>query len=677
MHARTAQSVGRASGRGFTLTELIVAIGAVLLVSYGVGQIFSSVGQLTSYGRASAEIDAMARQIEQRLREDFEGFARMKPEDTFMAIRMREIGDYSRDADSTDAFERPIYLTPEDLEADQREGLQPYEIVNLGSADEIRSKAVTRRLDEILFFARAPEGRPFVSQQIDPSRTGGVVTAPVARIYWGHALRPQLDANFDPENSASGYPERQWTPDGDFGMPANPTELYSPGEAPDAPPFIPRGRNRYAGEWILARQPMLMFGGLAAGHPTNLGDPIGPFPIGVNREFAPFINDLETLRRYTLRGATNALQLNPPGGHPIFDDTGWPDPRLITWGRVDICAQDERDVRRWFEGQAWYDSTLNPPMAIPSPASPFSTGFDSTIDFLVGDNGWLDEPNGPTWMRTVIRDAGSPEAVLYENLRGLRSAIAGAFTRLLADDLLTRPNRMPQNTDRIQSEDNSMDFHAILSSRCSNFEIAWSDGRRAVVDINYDQDADDTDEIKAGDLIWFDGSPALPPVTANSPLPTFERRNRFEDWRQFEIAEGGDPLTTGSFEYTAQRPRVEVPGGIFNMGDDYDSPTVWGDNILMVHALNNDPTGIPPGTYSTAITGGERDAGSPTGIDREPNEMLNIWGFRLPTADGGYGAPWVKPAFIRVRITLHDDQFRIPGGKSYEFIFSLRPESSL
>ncbi len=663
---------------GFTLVELIVAIGAVLLVSLGVGQIFAAVGRLTSFGKASAEIDTNARLLEQKLREDFDGFRRMAPEDTFLAIRMREIGDFSRDGDSIDAGERPVYLTPEDQQEDQRNGLLPYEILSAGGANEIRSRAVTSRLDEIVFLARAPEGRPYASQQIDLDPGAGPVTTHVARMYWGHALRPRLDDSFDP-NDPTDPPLRQYTPDGDFGMPADPTELFTPGD-PDTQPFIPRGRNRYAGEWMLARQPLLLYGGLAAGHASGTANPSEPFPIGVNREFAPYINDLETLRRYKTRGSSGAgqdLRLNPPGDLPILWDSAWPDPKPISWGRVDICAQDERDVRRWFERQAFYDSTINPPMPLPASAGAFSAGFDSVYDFLTTDNGWAFAPNGPMGARFTMRGAGTtfPDDVTALNLRMLRSTIAGAFSRMLADDAVLPVRRMPDNSERLQPEDAAMDLHAIISSRCSNFEVAWSDGRRAIQDINYDQDSNNTDEIAPGDLIWFDISPALPPATPTTPLPTFNRRNTFEEWRQFEITEGR-PQTDMEFRYSENSPRVEVPGGVFTSSNDYNGAGVWSNGFLLMQAQNNRPASIPPGVYSTAITGGERDADDPDGNDREPNELLCIWGFRLPTADGGYGAPWPKPAFIRVRVTLHDSQFRIPGGKSYEFIFSLRPDSS-
>ncbi len=649
--------------RAFTLTELLVAIAAVGLVTLGVGQIFSSVNRLTTLGRANAEVDAAARAIEQRLREDFDNFARMPVGETFLAIRMRELGDVNRNDNGTDAAERPIYLNADDLQADRREVLDPYE--PSGGAGLPASRAVTRRLDEIMFIALAPQGRPYVSQQVVPGATESAPSAAYARIYWGHALRPQLDPDFDPDDP-SQVPLRQYTPDGDFGLPEplNPSNTYTPSD-PETQPFIPRGRNRYASEWILARQPLLLFGGLAAGYP-DIGTPSPPYPIDAAREFAPYISDQETMRRYADWGGATMVRQNPPGSWPIFWDTRYPDPRLIQWGRTDICAQDAADVRRWLEGEAPdYDPAVPPNQAPdPAPAGAFGSGYDSVNQWLVIDNPTMDEVNAPLWKRASMGGNGfaTPEAVVEENLAQLRSAIASCFVRLLADDQVQRTQRTLGNTDRIQPEDATMDLHAIISSRCSNFEIAWSDGRRAVRPIDYD--GDNTNEILPGDLLWFDIRPAI--VQGGGVT----RRHTFREWQEFEVMDqNGDPQTDRSFAYTDLHPRTEVPGEAFTITSDH-AGNAWG--VLLFHAQTNSPVGAASGEYSTAATGGDREPNDPSSSAIDPNELLAIWGFRLPTGDGNYGAPWPKPEFIRVRMTLHDAQNRLPNGKSYEFVFSLR-----
>jgi hypothetical protein len=339
---------------------------------------------------------------------------------------------------------------------------------------------------------------------------------------------------------------------------------------------------------------------------------------------------------------------------------------------VDICAQDAGDVRRWLEGQAWYDSTIaNPRMGLPQPATAFSAGFDSVFEPIWDASGGTIDPdpiNEPMWMRSTMRSLGAssvPEDVTNDSLRYLRSAIASCFFRPLADDTVTRVRRAMGPTDTQQPEDATMDLHAILSSRCSNFEIAWSDGRRAVRPIDYDGDL--VDEIAPGDLIWFDISYAN--VGAN-------RRRTFQEWRFFE-EQAGEPQTDRPFTYTDANPRVEVPGGVYVKlltEDPPAAPDPWAN--LLRHAVSADPAGIAPGEYSSAITNGERPANNPDGQDAEPNELLAIWGFRLPTGDGGYGRAWPKPAYIRVRITLHDAQNRISGGKQYEFVFSLQSDLS-
>ncbi|HVZ94875.1 MAG TPA: prepilin-type N-terminal cleavage/methylation domain-containing protein, partial [Phycisphaerales bacterium] len=83
---------GRATRRGFTLTELIVAIGATALLMIGIAQVFASVSRVVGSGSAVAELDQLARAVERQLREDFSSLSQMRADETFMAIRSRKLG---------------------------------------------------------------------------------------------------------------------------------------------------------------------------------------------------------------------------------------------------------------------------------------------------------------------------------------------------------------------------------------------------------------------------------------------------------------------------------------------------------------------------------------------------------------------------------------------------------
>ena len=108
--------------RGFTLVEMLVAIGIISFLVVGIGQIFRSVGGLVSVGTAVSEVEQMARAIERQMRDDFEALSGTLAEDTFIAIRMREIGDVNRNG-TLDSDETALYLSQEDREADSRDAV--------------------------------------------------------------------------------------------------------------------------------------------------------------------------------------------------------------------------------------------------------------------------------------------------------------------------------------------------------------------------------------------------------------------------------------------------------------------------------------------------------------------------------------------------------------------------
>jgi hypothetical protein len=201
------------SRRGFTLTEALVAVFAVALISVGLASIFASVGRTVERGRRVSSINQFAAVVERQLREDMSRMTR----DGFLVIRNEYAGGRTG-----------VPLSEE-------------------AVDTVRP----RRIDELLFFARGP----FETARgpIDPAlRT----RSNEARIYYGHGqqqlegaagfFRPLLD---DPNNDAElrlGLPGNQG-----IGT-ANP--------------------NFFAGDWVLLRHATLLArpaapvaGGLAQG----------------------------------------------------------------------------------------------------------------------------------------------------------------------------------------------------------------------------------------------------------------------------------------------------------------------------------------------------------------------------------------------------------------------------
>ncbi len=601
----------RHAAPGFTLTELLVAVGAVVLLTIGIGQVFRQVSRLVGTGTAVAETDQLARAIERQLRDDFSSLSRFGSDQTYIAIRNRRLGDIDRSG-SVNGAERPLYIRLDDREEEVRSS-----VVNPYGPD---GRGVTVRLDEISFLAFAGDARRFVSfQQAEGLGTPPVESA-VARIQYGPGLRPALDPNFDPSEviGENNFPRRQ--------LRADQTNLNDPwGRAFGSP----RSRNEFAGDFMLLRQSMMLYGGLAAGYVGGGGGggtPDRAPPIGERRKYAPFIRDVENFDRI------NAIEDTPPGGPAMLSNRSLP--RAIRHGRADICAQTPEDVRRWLEGLA------PEPVSGPAVAQPDATAFDvgffndtALLDIGQTPNQGLtsNSPDRPLYRR-VLLNSPVPGQNRQQNLRLLRSAIAGCFTRILAESEPPPVARNRSWTDD-DPQDALMDLHATLASRCSSFEVAWSDGttwrgpngtgnQPLRIDLGGGQEI----VYNVGDIIWFDID--------------FPRRM----------------LELGQFGGAAYAPLTDVRPEAISSVSSPGGATVPVDS-RRTNQMILDPSFL--GAYDAELSGGDDD------------EYLAIWGFREPDDAGGYSGAWSKPRLIRIRMTIHDSQFRIAGGRRYEFVFSV------
>lgn len=667
--------------RAFTLTELLVAIGAVAVLTVGIGRIFASINGLVSTGIAVAELDQVARTIEQRFREDLEALSDMESDETYIAIRMREIGHP----------DRPIYLSAEDREFDIRAGVSPY--------DE-ESRAVYRRLDEIVFIAGGQAGsRSFATAQFDDFWTEAMPASEHARIYWGHGLKPKQSPDWpapDPENrfpadeTAQRTPPRLFEPDGYFGDRAGENDQST------LNPTIPTifGRNEYASEWTLVRQPTLLLGPDASGDSQRRG---GPFPVmagavnalplgaGAAREYAPFIRDIETFARVWPDLNGFAGEFNQPGN----SEDDWPDPRMLRHGRVDIIAQSLEGVRRFLEGepQPAPDGDGAPVDAPAIVGWPFESGIgrlgqdpDTGDWWSELDNETLQQPlwRWPDRASTTTKPLGQARMDYRDTLQDLRSAIAGTIIRPLVEIEPPVLDHIRDSSafDEEDPENALMDNHAVIAPRCSSFEIAWTDGSVAIEE--WDLNADGVPEYYPGDRIWFDIS-RVDPTEENAWNLSSIERNTIDEIAQFKQqirwAQGEPPVSVfGNKALNQGQPVLPTVRWDFrDFGLKVVTGLDTGDNIDAVY--NPDMTGGLPSWL--ADDGG----GPPDGF-----EHIVVFPFRdsikrgvgvsqaPPNVGVGFdesSEPWPKPTFIRVRMTLHDAQNRIEGGKQYEFIFPI------
>ncbi|MFM9959570.1 MAG: prepilin-type N-terminal cleavage/methylation domain-containing protein [Phycisphaerales bacterium] len=721
----------RARARGFTLAELLVAVAVVIVLSLAIGQVFSAVGRLVGTGAAISEVDQLARAIERQMRDDFEAFGRMRSDETFFAIRSRAIGDINNNAVVDPSLgEIAVYLSQADKDDDLRSGrTSPYQRDARGVQT---GKGVTVRLDEMVFLSRASEKARFVSAQQNGAE-GEPVSASVARISYGHGLLPSPPVRpdggeFDPTLpiDIDNRPVRRLFPDTRrVALPGSP-DL----DAVDVPtqrnlawgsvfgePFT---RNEFASDFPLLRQPLLLYGGRAAGNIATQNT-LPEAPVNANfrrRTYAPYIRDFETIQRNGISAVPQRTSFRLLNGWTYPAGT-LSSPRQLRWGRTDICAMDRDDVQRWLEGietddqHGAGDDNFDPPQA-----SAFSTGLfeESTFDDddpaeapLVWKRPFGSVPGGPgfefpdaalmyrlppAWglrgAPPIAPDYLPSQAVRVAGTR-LRSAIAGVFTRMLVEpaqqQVPTRLNPMSglsanaavNNLIDPIPADAAMDQHALLAPRCSNFEIAWSDGTTWNSDtplrvfLGSGSLRRQIAEYNRGDVVWFDSVftrrqflnisvAGVTPVLDLNPLsaaPDPEVLGEITDLSVFPVT---TPSSTAPDSPSADRTAANEVDRRINVFD---------ESFPSIAATD--------GAYDPYRSGGDK------------REYLAIWGFRRPIVRNQNLGPqpadqrmtlewsdsaWEKPRLIRVRMTLHDSLNRIAGGKSYEYIFSIEPAAN-
>ena len=707
--------------RAFTLAELLVAVSVVIVLSLAIGQVFSAVGKLVGAGAAVSEVDQLARGIERQMRDDFEAFGRFRTDETFFAIRSRTLGDANNNGIvEVGNGEISLYLTQNDKDTDLRSGVANAYQRDPTTGNQI-GKGVTARLDEMVFLARAPGKGKFASFQ-QGGAEGEPVLADTARIYYGHGLLPASPRNpngseFNPTvaTTTTNRAVRRLHPDTrSVTAPGNPGQdsAHAPTQQDLAWGRVfgeAFSRNEFATDFPLLRQPLLLFGGRAAGNAgsANQSAEINSTDSFRRRTYVPFIRDRENQTRSVPNGTGFQYDLRNGWHYPPQTLSS---PRMLRWGRTDICAQDRDDVQRWLEGLETSDSfALNDPLYDPPEASAFSRGIleDS-------ETGRTNTP--PTWKLAGTDFSNADAALMYRlpahwgsfggaggaNLTPdqavqiattrLRSAVAGVFSRMLCEPtqptVATRINptaglasAAPVTTilDPVPA-DAAMDQHALLAPRCSSFEIAWSDGTTW----------NDTDPLNVylgpttaaanliatynrGDIVWFDSvftrrqyrtvtQGVVPPVDTNDATAEPDPE---------VMGERTDP------SYFA----ATIPASTKPSNSERDRSISTAENVRLLNVL---PPAYDNSQFDNAAYDPHRSGGDPT-------EYLAIWGFRRPAVNveslGTTAADqrmaltwsqskWEKPKYIRVRMTLHDSLNRIAGGKFYEFVFALEPAAN-
>lgn len=282
--------------RGFTLLELLVAVGAVALVSVGLAAIFGATGRTVDAGRRVARFNAAASLLERQLRDDFAHLCR----DGILVIHHEEaqLGE----GDDRGLIER----FPDD------------------------PNPRVRRIDEIVFF-RTGE---FTSARV-PLHPSLVARSDVARVYYGHGARlPHDHASYE-------FPEI-W--DTNLDPMAKPGAELT-GGAEEAP-------NEYAADWMLLRHVTLLYS------PATAFKQLPPPPPGYGSDWELFSRDKEVqvagqpAAAHVFRRLAGVVTNGPPPLSPCSRPRGLirslgPGGNAMTFasGLVDIATTDLAEIR--------------------------------------------------------------------------------------------------------------------------------------------------------------------------------------------------------------------------------------------------------------------------------------------------------------------------------------------
>lgn len=425
--------------RGFTISELIVAVGVSLLLIVGVGRIFTTTRTTISTGEASAQLTQYGRALERLLRSDFASIIRS--DQAYMVIRNERLGS-GQDVRTNTNRRKGLYLDSDG----EREG------ADIG----------TVRLDQMVFFTGGDQSsyqyrHPWYGQGNTIARNE---TSTVARVWWGHGLRdPNPDDNIEGIKSAGGFA-------GYIAQFGQDSQRVGIGGADTA--------NKYVKDWVLARQPALLYTREAADcvTPGNNGSDsdltFAPSPIEIFNEYPAYWND----NRYFYPA-------------PLLRHDGSPYYTRLSTGMVDLIDMNLPSVMRSITEYGWQTNRQT------GQIEPWPDPLDVLYPGLTGPLGGLD------W-RQDKSDIDAPPAY-----------ISDSFDRQQLTDVNERwarqqRYRMMYSTGRIRvetavpttSRQDQMLTHATLLQGCSNFEIAWSTG-----EVNYPE----------GDLVWYDiSNPANP-----------------------------------------------------------------------------------------------------------------------------------------------------------------------
>lgn len=576
------------TGRGFTIVELLVALGLTLVLVIGIGRIFTISKDTMSVGEANANISQSARAIERIMREDFRRITR----EGFLVIRNERMGLPSNNprqpgALSAENQRDAIFF---DREAQEKgTNLLSRPVGREGDEDYEPGLPVVR-LDQIAFFTNGEYSTYQYPNSVGVARN---LTAGSARVWYGHAFRSRDAIVKDTSDDDDDGNEEESVPTEIRDLPQIEFNAYRTKFA-DPSTSNADNANYFAKDWMLARQGSL----LSAWY---FGSPYHYSP-----SYAEFFNEAGSADIGTNYYGQSYFRR---GGYNAADGTGWQ--YRQSPGYVDLIDMDLSEVQKavteygllYNPQTSETDEVLDPlgpslwQEGIWTPAIGTSSGFSTRAGSFLGPVADADD-----------EISGNPVPVLqFVTDPDDRSAIGDDLAELWAQQ---QRGRMLLATGRIRAEtvmptlsrQDQMLSHAVLGVAVTSFEVAWSTG-----EISYPD----------GELVWYDIENPANPYYQNSVLGT-----RLDEARR------------------------NAPG----------DPRTW---------------------YLSEVTNQQLPPGGPLSEAARPDLYYATFGYFIPkAADADRSELWPWPTLIRIRMTLHDEKDQIPGGRTFEFIFSLPGENT-
>jgi prepilin-type N-terminal cleavage/methylation domain-containing protein len=679
--SRSARSSGSrrsiARRRAFTLIEVLVAIGAIAVISVGLAAIFDSIGKTVSGGRRASVLNTYSQLVERQLSADFAKMSR----DGFMVIRQQYV-----DVDADNKINITASPNPDAVELYR---------------DQPTAERRPRRIDELMFFQKGN------FQSARRSLVPGVrATSQEARIYYGHMQRrlQDFDASGSPATRTPYEAPQLDDPNGRVATGPDAAKVPLLGRRSSVTPSVPaQNPNRYASDWILGRhvtlltQPKTTFSektvrgliainasvlsGLAERHQYDSEHQISlqpaastifrtlarrpsPFYTSPNRLFTAYLDKSRT--QFTVAGSTDFLVNFGP---PVFSS-----------GIVDIATTDLSEIRQVID-QCWNNAATSNQLVLPNRP-------EFSLTTLVGDpSPELFRGPRPDAARSIVRDNGNevtfrttPSSLAQPELTsGQATAFVDAMHAWMSDAMPTESRqdaRLYPRQVRSADEESTADWNGVrmraetaapdlvtvfadtadpltgsgtttdeqrnqvvrlsdqsmlsasnLLPRCSEFIVDWSFGLRD----------------KTGELIWHG-----PPRTVNVGgvdvgltrpypwAPDISDVNRYRLVRDV-------PLNSGKSYPLFTSPRL-IYGTLPLANADQISLTSyfgWSDPTYP-NVLGRSPTPPISPPFDPAV-----NPKPPATLGTPAGEWLN-------SGVASYSVPWPWPTLVRVTLTLAD-----------------------